>query len=44
MIKEDKETTTIRVSKKAQKILRYLAYKHNKKIISIIDELLKVKD
>lgn len=37
-----KQTTLIRISAKAHQVLRYLAYKQNKRIIKIIDELLKI--
>lgn len=38
MINQD-DTTTVRISKNAHDILRYNAYKQNRKMIDIVDDL-----
>lgn len=39
-----KNTTTIRVSRKAHGKLRTIAYKRNMKIVDVIDEFVGIKD
>lgn len=39
----DNKTTTIRISKEAHETLRFLSFKQNKSITTIIDELLDGK-
>lgn len=41
---KEEQTTTVRINKDSHDILRFMAYKQNRKIIDIIDDLLKDKE